>query len=894
MLPRKRITSLVLTSFFLFAIWFLYSRLQSPAIRTVGETVKSKPQDARLVPETPLQKTIPAQESEASISDLKAAPKPESGSTQSGGDTKAPSLPDIPAPKDKPEHVSPEIITDQRPPPKPEPGSKLVPGNKSSASGSGSTSKLAGEEGSSKAEPGSKSVKVDNSSPPSSSNLSAGGKESTKDSGSKEAAGDKGSTKGTGSGSIDGDSTSKKEYGSKGSVGENSAKKYLGSKMSAGDESSKTESGSKLSGGEKHTLKGSGSKSSDGDLASKGSGYKSLDEDSTLKAGSGSKSSDGDLASKGSASKSLDEGSTLKTGSGYKSSDGDLTLNKESGSVLPEGDSTSPFGKGQYTFGDREFEEQHPVDSLQSFSKGLPLNLPRLQYDFPTETKDAQTKRLERLAAIRDSFEHSWQGYKIHAWTKDELKPLDGESHQSFGGWGATLVDSLDTLWIMGMKEEFESAVEEAVKIKFHTSQMEELNIFETTIRYLGGFLGAYDISEGKYPTLLQKATEAGDFLYCAFDTPNRMPVTRWKWKEALEGGRQEAGQNTLIAEIGSLTLEFTRLSQLTGNMKYFDAITRIMEKFDKNQGGTKLPGLWPTVVNAKRMTFSDTGFTLGGMADSLYEYLPKQYMLLGGRDEKDEPPSYKKMYEFAITAAMNHVFFQPMVPDDADILISGDAEVNPTKKETKTIGRGQHLGCYAGGMVGIGAKIFEQPEHMNMARKLVDGCIWAYDHMPTGIMPEIFEMVPCEMNADNCTWNETKYREAVLRTARGRRQDSDPGITDTEKAIDLTIKELNLQPGFVDLPSKMYTLRPEAIESVFIHYRLTGEKDLPEVAWRMFNAIENATRTDYGAAAITDVTAKEPEMMNSMESFWLAETLKYFYAIFSEPNVLNLDDFVL
>lgn len=177
----------------------------------------------------------------------------------------------------------------------------------------------------------------------------------------------------------------------------------------------------------------------------------------------------------------------------------------------------------------------------------------------------------------------------------------------------------------MGLHDEFEEAVEAIEKIDFTDCSLDEINVFETTIRYLGGFLGAYDISNGRYPSLLQKATEVGQMLYAAFDTPNRMPVTRWKLKEAMKAVPQEAGEGALVAEIGSLTLEFTRLSQLTNDPRYYDAIHRIMDVFDQQQNDTKLPGLWPTVVNAKSLDFKgSSGFTLGGMADSLYEYLPK------------------------------------------------------------------------------------------------------------------------------------------------------------------------------------------------------------------------------------------------------------------------------
>ena len=546
------------------------------------------------------------------------------------------------------------------------------------------------------------------------------------------------------------------------------------------------------------------------------------------------------------------------------------------------------FTKGQHTFGTRKFFEQNPVENYKYFSKGLPYKLSQVQHDFGAETDEAKATRLQRLEAVKSSFEHSWAGYKAHAWMQDELSPLDGGSVQTFGGWAATLVDTLDTLWIMGMKEEFDEAVDAAKDIDFNSTTESMLNLFETTIRYLGGFLGAYDLTGGTYPVLLQKATEVGDLLYCAFDTPNRMPVTRWNWREALDGAQQTAGTATLIAEIGSLTLEFTRLSQLTGNLKYYDAVKRILDEFEKYQSDTSLPGLWPTTMNARTITFEDNSYTLGSMADSWYEYLPKQHMLIGGRDDEDQ---LKKMYDFAMTTAINNIFYQPMVPDDKDILMSGAVRVDSNTK-TRLSPQGQHLGCYTGGMVGIGAKIFDKPEHMNTARKLVDGCIWAYDGMPSGIMPEQFFMVPCAMNSD-CQWDEETWEAAVVERAKANVGEGNENRTDAQLLND-TIYQNKVPRGFTEIWDARYLLRPEAIESVFVLYRLTGDADLLESAWRMFSNIERNTRTEYGNAMISDVRVDKSAKQNKMESFWMAETLKYFYLIFSEPSVVSLDEYVL
>lgn len=177
----------------------------------------------------------------------------------------------------------------------------------------------------------------------------------------------------------------------------------------------------------------------------------------------------------------------------------------------------------------------------------------------------------------------------------------------------------------MGMGEEFEEAVKAVSKINFSTCALDEINVFETTIRYMGGLLGAWDLTGGRYPVLLEKSVELGDMIYKAFDTPNRMPVTRWNFKDAKAGISQQAPTDSLIAEIGSLTLEMTRLSQVTGDVKYYDAIARITDQLVHQQNLTRLPGLFPIVVNPRDLNFTEGDtFTFGGMVDSLYEYLPK------------------------------------------------------------------------------------------------------------------------------------------------------------------------------------------------------------------------------------------------------------------------------
>ena len=288
----------------------------------------------------------------------------------------------------------------------------------------------------------------------------------------------------------------------------------------------------------------------------------------------------------------------------------------------------------------------HPIGSSRPLPSTQFKKLPRLQHVFDREGFFAKRIRKQRREVIKKTFRKSWQGYRKYAWLQDELHPLSGTSGNPFGGWAATLIDSLDTLWIMGMRTEFEEAVDELTKIDMSRSSNQEINVFESTIRILGGLLAAYDVSDGRYQVLLSRAQDFADMLLCAFDTPNRMPVSWWRWKKYVEssgpcqaialtnfsylnGEPQVANNGAPLADLASLSMEFTHLSQLTGDNKFYDAISRITDELDKSQADTILPGMWPMAIDASGLGFWDDRFSLGALADSAYECLPKVRTLL-------------------------------------------------------------------------------------------------------------------------------------------------------------------------------------------------------------------------------------------------------------------------
>lgn len=151
--------------------------------------------------------------------------------------------------------------------------------------------------------------------------------------------------------------------------------------------------------------------------------------------------------------------------------------------------------------------------------------------------------------------------------------------------------------------------------------------------------------------------------------------------------------------------------------------------------------------------------FSFGGQADSVYEYLPKEYMLLGGLED-----IYRRMYEMAVDTAKKYLLFRPMLPEERDVRLLGTMLTSGHLEKPSDLllqPEGTHLTCFAGGMFAVGAKIFNRESDIDVARKLVDGCVWAYDATLTGIMPERYLTVPCE-NQERCDWNETIYRQMV------------------------------------------------------------------------------------------------------------------------------------
>lgn len=474
----------------------------------------------------------------------------------------------------------------------------------------------------------------------------------------------------------------------------------------------------------------------------------------------------------------------------------------------------------------------HPPTDMKKLPTGSPKPLPKIQ---SKQSGGQDAINNARKEAVKKALVKSWGAYKQYAWTKDELMPLSAKGKESFSGWSAQLVDALDTLWIMGLKDDFNLAVKEVALIDWSkTKSGGVVNLFEVTIRYLGGLLAAYDLSQE--PILLAKAVELGNTLYATFDTPNRLP-SHWLDYEKAKQGTQTADDKMSGAAGGTLCMEFTRLAQITGEDKFYDAVERINMFFRRFQNETTLPGMWPIWMNYRDEEMLESSYSIAGSADSQYEYLVKMHPLLSGLN-----PEYPEMAIKALDTIRDNLLFRPMTPKEDNILFAGSIKINGN--DTQFSADMDHLTCFAGGMYALAGKLFTRDDYLDLGSRLTAGCVWEYDAMPSGIMPESATFVACDKLDGPCPFDT----ERMPPTDDPRR----PG-------------------GFLSVKGRHYLLRPEAIESVFYMWRITGDQIWRDTAWRMWENVVRETETELAFAIVKDVTVSLGEKGDSMEVSFLS-----------------------
>uniref|UniRef100_A0AAY4BG20 alpha-1,2-Mannosidase n=1 Tax=Denticeps clupeoides TaxID=299321 RepID=A0AAY4BG20_9TELE len=442
--------------------------------------------------------------------------------------------------------------------------------------------------------------------------------------------------------------------------------------------------------------------------------------------------------------------------------------------------------------------------------------------------KPGDPQTLQRRDKVKEMMKFAWDNYKHYAWGKNELRPLTRNGHigTMFGGLrGASIIDSLDTLYIMDLLEEYEEA-KDWVENNLDLNSNGESSLFEVNIRYVGGLLSAYYLTGNE--VFKKKVLELGEKLLPAFNTPTGIPrgvinLGSWSWGWASAG-------SSILAEFGTLHLEFVHLSELSNNPVFREKVMNIRKLLNKIE---KPHGLYPNFLSPVTGNWVQHHVSLGGLGDSFYEYLIKSYLMSDKTDEEA-----KKMYYSALEAIEANLVQQS--PGGLTYLAEWRGGILDHKMG--------HLACFAGGMLGIGAEDGapeKKQRYLDLAGEITHTCHESYTRSATKLGPEAF------------------------------RFDAGAEATATR------------------LSERYYILRPEVIESYMYMWRLTHDPKYREWGWEAVEALEKHCRVEGGYSGIRDVYASAVSHDNMQQSFFLSETLKYLYLLFSDDDLLPLQDWV-
>ncbi|KAK0553412.1 mannosyl-oligosaccharide alpha-1,2-mannosidase [Tilletia horrida] len=498
----------------------------------------------------------------------------------------------------------------------------------------------------------------------------------------------------------------------------------------------------------------------------------------------------------------------------------------------------------------------------------------------------------EKQAAIVDAFKHSWSAYERDAWGSDEYHPHSKHgsnlSHVSIeqggGGMGYTILDSLDSLLLLGLGDEYERA-RDWVKNDLTFEREGKFNVFETTIRNLGGLLSAHALCSSSDPRhsqfcdekdaelYLRRAQELADKMRPAFDTPTGIPLREINLMTGEAWPDMDNWNSSSLAEGTTVQLEFKYLAHVSGDQSYWTIAERPMTSVFKAMRAAGMSGIAPIFISPETGQFLPSDVRLGSRGDSFYEYLLKQWI-------QTKEPIYREQHDASATS-IKQFLLRNSTHSDPPLIFT--IELRPTLSRgapmVQLIPKQDHLVCFLGGSFMLGASN-AQPLPFTDIKDVQNQYHWAIEDWVVGQ-----ELIKTCM--DTYTKTSTGLgAEIVMFNVEGY-------PSENENA-DWYIKQPPAgQPPLLDARN---ILRPETVESLFIAFQLTGDQQYRDWGWQMFQAFEKHCKVPSGGyASIDDVDAPggKPNQVNKMETFWLSETLKYMYLLFSDQDIIPLTDWV-
>ncbi|KAF8582066.1 glycoside hydrolase family 47 protein [Ramaria rubella] len=506
------------------------------------------------------------------------------------------------------------------------------------------------------------------------------------------------------------------------------------------------------------------------------------------------------------------------------------------------------------------------------------LTLPPLVYSdthWPEAGADAsQIIWSSRANSIKEAFRRAYNSYEKYApFPADELQPVSNRSIENFNGWGVTMVDSLDTMLLLGLEDEFQHALSQVASIDFRMPHGGHAPFFETVIRYLGGFLSAYALS--KEPILLSRAEDLAIRLLPAFNTTSGLPI----YGINTESGDVTRSYTMYFAEIATCQMEFKYLAHLTGRKDFFTKVDRVMDLMVQSQSDH---GMWPISFYVGDGKPTGAQYSVGAFEDSAYEYLLKQYLLSGKTEHR-----LAQMYMQSMTGIIENLLFLSHTRNLLYVTDTSSADFAPSR-------RFEHLSCFFPGLLALGVDTLpssvmtnEQRElHKWAAEGLAHSCWVLYADQPSGLGPEIITF-----ESRGSDWQQEKWMNHVRRwKEEGKKDGKPPGVANA--GMPVKVSEGAQTDYIAHTPS--YLLRPETLESMFVLYRTTNDTKWRERGWQIWEAIETKTRTPSGYTSVVGVQRPDPLHEDSMPSYFLAETIKYAYLLAIDGDPWPVDSYVL
>jgi len=273
-------------------------------------------------------------------------------------------------------------------------------------------------------------------------------------------------------------------------------------------------------------------------------------------------------------------------------------------------------------------------------------------------------RKNELKEKTKEMIYHAFNGYMKYGFPEDELYPVTCKGrtrdysnpdnygiNDVLGNFTLTLIDSLDTLAVIGDKKTFSDAVNTVIKtVNFDVDS--KVQIFEVNIRILGGLLSAhlfatnddYGVKLDNYNNeLLDLAYDLGKRLLPAFiNSKTDIPLARVN----LKNGVLLDEINNCSAGAGTLILEFGTLSRLTGDMRFENYARKALFKLWNERSEINLVG---NTINSSNAKWDYTASGIGAGIDSIFEYMLKAYILFGD-------PDYLKMFNDSYEAIQKYI----------------------------------------------------------------------------------------------------------------------------------------------------------------------------------------------------------------------------------------------